>query len=326
MPLLITEKEVSELLTMSEAMDAVEGAFRAQASGDGTVNHARSRIFLPRGVFHHMAAAVPSRGVMGTKTYTSFAGDNRFYIQLFSSDTGELLAFIEADTLGKVRTGAATGVATKYLARADAQNASLLGAGWQAESQAEAVLTARPQIRGFQVYGRDFSRRERFCQKMTRQLGVRFTAMKSAEEAARGTEIIVTATTAKEPILMGEWLTPGDFVAAVGANRMTAREIDDEVIARADLVVVDDYAQAQSEGAELIFAHERRKLSWGRVTPLHAILGGRTPGRSTPEQITLFKSLGVALEDVAVAAVVYEKAKAQGRGQEILGGSKAASG
>jgi alanine dehydrogenase len=317
MPLLLTEKDVTQLLTMSEAMDAVEASFGALISGDGTVNQPRSRFFLPRGIFHHMAAAVPGQGVMGTKTYTSYGGENRFYVQLFSTDTGELLAIIEANCLGQIRTGAATGVAAKYMAREDVHIASLLGAGWQAEAQAEAVFLARPNLREFQVFSRDFTRRERFCQKMTRRLGIRFTPMASAEEAARGTQIIVTVTTAREPILSGAWLSPGDFVSAVGANRLTAREIDDEVISRADRVVVDDIAQAQGEAAELIFAYERRKLNWGRVKPLAEVVARQIPGRASEEEITLFKSLGVALEDVAVAAVVYEKARAQGIGREL---------
>lgn len=318
MALLLTEKDVTGLLTVGDAMDALEGAFKAQASGDGTVNQPRSRFVLPQGVFHHMAAALPSRGVVGTKTYTSFGHTTRFFVQLFSSETGELLAFIEADRLGQIRTGAATGVAAKYLARQDAQIASLLGTGWQAETQAEALLIARPNLREFQVYSREFTLRERFCQKMTRRLGVRFTPMASAEEAARGTQIIVTATTSKEPVLMGDWLSPGDFVTAMGANRITAREIDDEVVARANIVAVDDAAQAQTEAAELIFAHERRKLANGRVIPLCDVVSGRIPGRTSLDQITLFKSLGIALEDVAAAAMVYEKAKAAGIGREMF--------
>lgn len=317
MPLFLTESDVTNLLTMPEAMDAVEAAFHAQGEGDGAANRPRDRFFLPKGVLHHMAAALPGKGVMGTKTYTSFADGTRFYVMLFSTETGELLAMIEADRLGQIRTGAATGVAARHLARPDAKRASLFGTGWQAQSQAEAVMVARPHILEWQVYSRDSVRREEFCRKMTARLNVRFSPMESPEATARGTEIITTATTAREPILKGEWLSPGDFVAAVGSNRLTAREIDVATVARAGLVVVDDIAQAKAESGELVAAYEARKWNWASAHTLADVVGPRFVKPESGEGITLFKSLGVALEDIAVAAVVYEKARAQGMGQTM---------
>jgi ornithine cyclodeaminase/alanine dehydrogenase-like protein (mu-crystallin family) len=316
MPLYLTEKDVTGLLTMPEAMGAVEAAFRAQAAGDAS-NHARERFFLPRGVFHHMAAALPEKGVMGTKQYTSFPAGTRFWVLLFSSENGDLLSVMEADRLGQVRTGAATGVAARFMARQDAHTATLFGAGHQARTQAEAIVAARPGLRVVQVFSRDYARRERFCLEMTRKLNVRFVGLTSAEEAARGTDILVCATNAAEPVLKADWLSPGDFVAAVGANRLTAREIGEDVVERAERIAVDDLPQARTEAAELIFAHERRKLAWERVVPLADIVAGRVPGRTDATEVTLFKSLGVALEDVAVAHLVYEKARAQGVGREL---------
>jgi len=201
------------------------------------------------------------------------------------------------------------------MARQDAHYASLLGAGWQARTQAEAVLLACPHIREFHVFSRDYAPRERFCQQMTRTLNVRFTPMASAEEAARGTQIIICATTAREPILHADWLSPGDFIAAVGANRLTAREIEEDVVGRAAIIAIDDVVQARTEAAELIYAYERRKFSWDKARSLAAIVSGRELGRTSLEDITLFKSLGVAIEDMAVGALVYEKAKAQGVGR-----------
>jgi alanine dehydrogenase len=317
MPLLITERDVTDLLTMREAMDAVEASFAALGSGDGTVNEPRTRFFLPHGVLHRMAAAIPGQGVMGMKVYTSYAHGSRFWVMLFSSDSGDLLALIEGNRLGQVRTGAATGVAAKYMALEGLTRASLLGAGWQAETQAEALLIARPNIVEFQVYSRHYVPRERFCQKMTRRLSVRFTPMDSAEAAVRTTQAVICATSAPEPVLHADWLQPGDFIAAVGANRLTSREVEEAVVEKASVVAVDDLTQAKSEAAELLFAHERRKFSWESAIPLSDIVSGHRPGRKTPEDITLFKSLGVALEDIAVAAVVYKKATAAGRGQAI---------
>lgn len=316
MTLLLTEENVEDVITMPDTIHAVEEAFAAMATGGG-MNHPRERFFLPNGVMHHMAAALPAKGYMGTKTYSSFRIGTRFFVQLFSSETGELLAFIEADKLGQMRTGAATGVAAKYMALENADSATIFGTGWQAEAQAEAILAVRPSIRQVRVYSRDPFHRDEFCREMTRRTNIHFGACDSAEEAARETQIIICATTATEPFFKGEWLSPGDFIAAVGANRLTAQEVDGKTISLTDIIAVDDYSQAQSEAAELILAHERRHLAWERVLPLAAIVSGRASGRENPEQITLFKSLGVAIEDIAVAALVYEKAKAQGIGQEI---------
>lgn len=316
MPLFLTEEDILSVLTMSDAIAALETAFRAQAEAEA-VNQPRQRFFLPKGTLHHMAAVLPVMGVMGTKTYTSYPGGPRFYVQLFSSETGELLAFMEANRLGQIRTGAATGLAIKHMARTDTPIAALLGTGFQAETQAEALTATLPQLREIQVFGRNPVRRQEFCQRMTTQLGLRCSPMESPEATVRNAKVIITATSAHEPILKGAWLTPGDFVAAVGANRLSAREIDDEVFSRADVVAVDDLAQAQSEAAELLFAHERGKFVWKKAIPLAAVVVGRAKGRPERESITLFKSLGIALEDVAVAAVVYEKAKERGLGRAL---------
>ncbi|WP_309718382.1 ornithine cyclodeaminase family protein [Armatimonas sp.] len=316
MPLFLTEEDVLAVLTMPDAIAALETAFLAQAQADA-LNQPRQRIFLPSGVLHHMAAALPVLGVMGTKTYTSFADGTRFYVQLFSSETGELLAFLEANRLGQIRTGAATGLAIKYMARTDTPIAALFGTGFQAETQAEALVNMLPNLREVQIYSPNLLRRQDFCQRMTAQLGVRFTSMESPEATVRNAKVIVTATNAHEPFLRGAWLTPGDFLAAVGANRLSAREIDDEAVSRANVVAVDDLTQAQSEAAELLFAHERRKFLWKKAIPLSAVVVGRAKGRPHHDSITLFKSLGVALEDIAVAAMVYEKAKERGLGRPL---------
>ncbi len=341
MPLYLTEQEVVRLLTppdgeqatapMREVMDAIEAALKvwggaSEATGDEgakggeAYNLPRQRFFLNKGVFHHMAAALPADSaysdiaVVGTKTYTSFAPVSRFYVQLFSAQTGELLAYIEADKLGQTRTGAATGIAARFMARPDTQRVGLFGTGWQAESQAEAMLAARPAVREFLVYGRDLNRRENFCREMTARLGVRFSPQNGLEATARTTEAIVCATTAREPFLQAEWVGPGDFVSAVGANRLTAREVDEDVFAKAAVVVVDDKEQAKQEASELLFAVERRKLSWARVRTLAEVVSGRAPGRTRTDDICVFKSLGIAVEDVATAALLYRKALALGVG------------
>ncbi len=320
-PLLLFESDVSRFLTMPDAINAVEAAFIAQARGEAS-NHPRERFFMPSGVLHHMAAAWPGRlggGVMGTKTYTSFAAGTRFWVQLFSADTGDLLALIEADRLGRMRTGAATGVAARHLARKNAATAALLGTGGQARTQARALAAACPTLQRIVAFGRDEERRRAFCREMTDTLGgVPVLPANSVEEAVRDAQIVVCATTAREPILKGrEHLAPGTFVAAVGANRLTAREIDEEVVGRADVIVVDDVAQARAESAELVFAHERRTFAWEKARSLASVVAGHALGRTSDDEIILFKSLGVALEDVAVAAFVYEEARAANAGRNL---------
>jgi ornithine cyclodeaminase/alanine dehydrogenase-like protein (mu-crystallin family) len=220
-PLLLSEEDVARLLPMPDAINAVEAAFVAQARGDAS-NHPRERFFVPAGVLHHMAAAWSGRaggGVIGTKTYTSFANGTRFWVQLFSADTGDLLALIEADRLGQMRTGAATGVAARHLARKDAAAAALLGTGWQARTQASALAAACPTLQRICAFGRDEERRRTFCREMTDALGIPVIPARSVEDAVRNSQIIVCATTAREPILRGnDHLVPGMFVAAVGGT------------------------------------------------------------------------------------------------------------
>lgn len=316
MALFLSEEDVDQLLTMPLAMDSLEAAFRDQAEGEA-INQPRQRFFLTRSVLHHMAAVWPSAGVMGTKTYVEVRGEKRFYIQLFSTDTGHLLAYIEGNRLSQVRTGAATGVAARYMARQDSRTVGLYGTGLQARTQAEALLVARPGIRKFQVYGRDYRRRTAFCQEMTFTTGVHFEPMDSPEATARGAQIVVTATSAIEPILKGAWISTGAFVAAIGANAISEREIDEDVVDRAPRVVVDDIPQAEIEAGELIFAYEKGKFRWKKAVPLAAVVVGRVPGRTDDETVTLFKSLGVALEDIAVAKVVFELAASQGVGRKL---------
>ena len=292
-PLYITEADVIELLSMPEAITAVESAFLSLASG-GAANYSRQRFFLPNGVLHNMMAAWHDCDVMGTKTYTTFGGKTRFIVMLYSTTNGNLLAHIEADKLGQMRTGAATGVAAKHLAHPNLQCAALFGTGWQARSQVEALQTACPSLKTVHVFGRDAMRRETFCQEMMAAFPIEFVPMPDAESATRNAEAVLCATSATVPYLKSDWLTESTFVAAVGANRLTAREIEESVVRWADVVVVDDLEQAKHEAAELIFASERQNFFWNSALPLSQII--REQSKFNPNQKTLFKSLGIALE------------------------------
>ena len=303
-PLLIREAQVREALTMPRAIEALEAAFRDWAHGRAT-NQPRQRIQTPQGTLHLMGAAWHSRGYIGYKAYFSFPTGTRFHVALASAHTGEVLALIEADWLGRIRTGAASGLATKYLAREEATTVALLGAGAQAETQLQAIRTVRPIQRAF-VFSRTPDTRVAFAERMTVQLGIPVHPVESVEQAVAEADVICAITSAREPILQGALLKPGMHINAAGANSLARRELDTFAVGRCERIFVDDPAQARIEAAELVVPIELRKLSWERVYPLAHLVGGLLPPRQSPEEITLFKSLGIALEDVAAAAVVYE--------------------
>jgi alanine dehydrogenase len=314
MPLLLREEEVQALLSVGDAIEALERTFRAQAEGRA-VNLPRQRVRWPGGTLHVMAAGDLGSGYVGLKAYTAVGGQTRFVVLLFHAESGELLAIIEADRLGRLRTGAATGLATRYLARPDARVVGMIGAGRQAATQLMAVCAVRP-IAEARVYSPTPERRAAFAHRMRETLGIPVQAVERPEAAVEGADILITITSAREPVLRGAWLRPGVHLNAAGSNALLRRELDEEAIARADLIVIDSRAQGQIEAGDFLEPLERGRLQWERVYELRDVVAGRV-GRVHPEQITLFKSLGIALEDIAVAAVAYERARAQGVGERI---------
>ena len=332
MALVLREEDVRALLTMPETMRVLEGVFKRQGAGE-VRNQPRMRIALPegRGVMHTMPAYVPGQagdpsaegiGFVGLKSYTAVRGVARFVVLLSSAEDGRLLAIVEADLLGQMRTGAASGVATRVMAREDARIVALLGAGGQARTQALAMVAARP-IQTLLVYARDQRRREAFCEEMARETGVELRPVASAEEAVRAADIVVTATTAKDPVMRGEWLRPGAHVNAMGSNWGHRREVDTDTVLRSALIAVDDEQQAKIEAGDLLIPEQEGRFSMveaasdGRMVELGQILAGRVAGRPDAEAITLFKSLGIGAEDVATAAYLYQLARERGVGQEL---------
>lgn len=320
MALYLTEMDVVNLLPMDAALARVEESFLAQHRGDGT-NHSRRRIFLPKLSLHYMAAALPGDGFLGMKIYTTASQAWRFVVLLFDAASGELVAFMEADQLGRIRTGAASGVATKYLARRDATRVALIGAGRQAQTQLEAVARVR-KLSSLRVFSRDGAWRREFAREMSERLGLAVEPAASAEEAARGADIAITATTAREPVLLGDWLAPGAHVNAIGANMTDRRELDDTFFSRASLITVDSTEQACEEAGDLIRGLESAGRTWEDVLELHHVVAGAHAGRRSAEEITLFKSCGIALWDVAVAGFVYRRAVETGAGRPFEPGAE----
>ncbi len=315
MPLFLTEREVESILTMPDAIRVVEDAL-SEMGQTRAVNRPRQRVRVPNGILHVMAAGLPTRGYLGFKYYASFRDVTRFWFHLLDAKTGELLAVMQANRLGQQRTGAASAVATRYLARPDAAIVGIIGAGWQAQSQLEGVCAVRP-VRVIRCASRTAERRETFARQMSERLGVTVVGVDSAEMAVRGADIVITATSAREPVLRGEWLAPGVHVNAVGSNRAEAREVDYEAVSRCALVCVDSLEQAQREAGDLLAPIDGGLWSWDRVCELSAVVAGKIQGRANQNDVTLFKSLGIALEDVAVGAWVYENARKNRLGREI---------
>jgi len=316
MTLHISEQDVRQLLTMAAAIAAVEEVSRKQA--DATVIiHPRRRFELPeRGYFHYMAALDTAEGFVGMKQYTYVNGKLCFLVTLYSTSTGELLALIEADYMGQLRTGAASGVATKYLAKKLAKSAAIIGTGGQARTQLEAIHNVR-MLDNVYVYGRDAERRNKFCDQMADRLGVTCYPMPSSAEAAKSAEIICTATTSPHPVLHGENLAPGVHINAIGANHAHKQELDEAAIARANPIFVDSLAQSNQEAGDLIIPFAKHPQRWAEVHELADLVAGKVPGRSNDVQISLFKSNGIAAWDLAVAEKVYRAAREKGLGREL---------
>jgi len=316
MTLLLTEADVRKLLTMPVALNLIEESLRQQGNGE-LILHPRRRIKLPdNALLHYMAAADPVREYIGMKIYTVVKGVARFVVPLFRSTTGEMAALIEADALGQIRTGAASGIATKYLANATARTAGIIGTGYQARTQLEAVAAVRP-LKQVRAFGRDPERRANFCREMTERIGVTVEPADSGEDAVRGAKILITATSATKIVLEGEWLTPGMHINTMGANWPQKRELDTAAVGRADKIVVDSIEQAKMEAGDLIQAFGEDPSRWNAVQELSQIVAGKIPGRSAADQITLFKSNGIATWDLAAAVQVYELAVAQSIGKKI---------
>ena len=315
MALLLDEQRVTDLLTMEMAIVAVEEALKQHGLG-AAINNPRTRVRLPTGQLHMMGAALPTRGVIGYKAYTAFRGRARFHVMLYSSETGELLALLQADRLGQMRTGAASGVATKYMARADARRVGIFGTGWQARSQLEAVCAVR-QIQAVKAFGRDATRRQTFCADMSQQLGIPVEPADTPEAAVKGMDVVITATSAREPLFDGNWLEPGAHVNAIGSNALIRREVDEATVRRSALIVVDSKEQARFECGDLLGPLERGLLHWEQVRELGDVVAGYIPGRRQASDITLFESHGLALWDLAAGMAVYDAAKTKGIGREV---------
>jgi alanine dehydrogenase len=305
-PIYINENDVTEFLDMPSAVAALRDAFSARAREEANI------VPRTRWAFEDRRLNVMGGGIATQHRYALKAyGSSAFHVLLYSMRG--LLAIIEANVLGQIRTGAATGVATELMARPEGKRVALLGTGRQARAQALA-LSAVGMLSQLFVFARTRDKLEAFCAKLVHELAapVSVSALLSAEAAVANADIVVAATNSATPVVMNSWVRPGTHVVGMGANAANRREIDAEIILRASLVVTDDIPQAKLEAGEFIDLAKAGRLDWSTVKPLHEIIAGPHLARD-PAAITVFKSLGVGLEDVAVASVVYDRAIASGR-------------
>lgn len=301
--LYLTESHVRRLLPMGEAVRLTRAAFERLASGTA-LNHPRRRLIVPGGsVLHYMAAS--DGDYFGAKIYATHRRHGaHFSFLLYRSEDAMPLALMEANYLGQIRTGAATGVATDAMAPEDAGTVGLIGSGFQARAQLEAVAAVRP-LRSVKVWSRTPEKREAFAREYP---SLPVEAVATAEEAVRGAGIVITITNAKDPVFEDRWVSPGAHVNAAGSNQANRRELPPELIARAACIAVDSKEQGRMESGDLLLAMGESAWTDVRVVELAEIVAGRVNPRPGRDSVTVFKSNGLAVEDVVCAGYVYERA------------------
>lgn len=311
----LTEDDVTWLLDMETAIDCVEESFRQWSFGKAD-NQPRRRVNAGKVTLHTLPAAAEYLGYVGLKSYVSSRTGVRFQFTLFNAQTAQPVSLIEANLLGQIRTGAVSGVATKYMARPDASVVGCFGTGLQARSQLKAICCVR-RIERISVYGRDDTRRRAFADEIAEFCGVPTVAVHTPEEAAAEKDVVICATTSKVPVFDGHVLSEGTHVNAIGSNYLTKAEIDVTTIRRADHIICDSIDACQLEAGDFVPALEDGSLDWSRIHELADVVVDRETGRAHPEDITLFKSVGLGLEDLAVAVRIFERAREEGVGRPL---------
>ena len=312
-PLYLTESEVDSLVGIDDAISAVQGVGESMARGE-TVFNPRTRLRMKNGFLHLMPASLETEDLFGYKAYTSFKGAARFIVFLFSGGSGELLALIEGDKLGQLRTGAASAVATRILSRTNSSSLGIIGSGYQAESQLSGICAVR-KIKGVKIYSRNPDHASSFCERVARAVNVPLRAVSEPGEAA-SSDIVVTVTNSNSPVLNGAMLRSGAHVNAVGGNMLIRKELDESVVERAQTIVIDSREQGKVECGDFLGPVEKGKLHWENILEFSDLFNGRAI-RKDDDSVTLFKSQGIAPWDVAIAAVVYRRALEEKRGKRL---------
>ena len=314
----LNEKDVQQVLNMQILLETTEQSLVDRALHKA-VDIPRERIYAPEGIQHMLQAASNAIGYTGFKYYYTRPAGKSFYVHLISIETGKLTAIVEAVWLSMMRTGAASGVATRYLANEDASIVGQIGSGHQSIGQLEAVCAVR-KIKEARVYSRTRDKLEAYCKKMSDKLGVPVNPAPSAEAAVRGAHIVNVITKSATPTIKGEWLEPGVHINAAGSNALSRAEIDDATVKRCDLITVDSRGTARKECGDLISSFEKGVIQWDYLTEVGDIYAGKVQGRMSREQITLYESHGMGIQDLYGAAKALELAMARNIGTQLPAG------
>jgi ornithine cyclodeaminase len=297
------------------AVELVEEALRARAAGRA-VDVPRVRTRTPQGTLHVLQAASQDLNRIGFKAYYSSASGTRFHVHLYDLTKGPHEAMVEANYLGIMRTGAASGVATRYLGREDASVVAAIGAGRQAVGQLEAIC-AVCKIQEVRVWSRKAETSRKFIDELAPRLKVAMKPYESAAEAVRGAHIINVMTKASEPVLRGEWLEPGQHINAAGSNSLIRREIDLASVERCDYITVDSRGTARNECGDLLPAVEKGLVDWDTLTEIGEVIIGHAPRRRSANQITLYESHGMGIQDLYVAHKLVALSRERGIGIDL---------
>lgn len=319
MTLLLGPDDVFACTAMDAMIDAVEAGLRDEAVGEA-VFPPRQNLATPNGFFRVMPAVLGKRGVMGLKVFNgSVERGVRYLIAIYDASGGDLLALLDAAYLTAARTGATTGVATRYLARPESESVGVIGSGLEARTNLAAVCAVRP-IRRARVYSPTAGHRERFAHEQSAELGIEVEAAADPESAVRGADIVVVATntTGRGDLIAyrGAWMEPGQHVNSIGSTGGNLREIDPETFRRADRIGMDSIVQVEGESGDAIAAREARAYSEASLAELNDLVAAGRVARD-PDEITLFKSVGTAIQDVMAGYAVYREALRLGRGREL---------
>ena len=315
MALFLRNEDVDEVVSMDDMLAAIEDMQRHYGLGQAS-NLGRRKIIASTGLLSVMGGGLYYKGVFGVKTYTVISGNYSFHITLYDTASGQLMAFLQANRLGQLRTGANTGLAARYLARGDASVVGILGTGYQAPTQLEALCKSR-SVTKIKAFSRTPEKRARFAQDLSQRLAIEVVPAESSQQAVEGSDIVICITNSTEPVLDGGWLAPGALLISTGPTTWRAREADDSSLRRASRIVVDSLDQAPIEAGEMASAVDRGIIQWSQLIELRHIVAGTIPGRGSPDENIYAKLMGTGIADVAAAKLAYDLARERGVGMEM---------
>ena len=312
--LYIDEQTAASLINMDEALKLVEESFSSYSEGK-SFNMTRQRMRIRKGALHLLPGAVPYKGVIGFKAYTSFRAGLIFKVHLYDAENGSPLAIIDANEIGRLRTGAATGIATKYMAKKESSTVFIFGGGFQAEAQLEAVCKTT-KINKVYVTTRKIENAQNFAEKMSHSLGIEIIPTQNIEEDLPKADIIITITTSVKPLFEHTMLNPnGVHINGAGSNALIRAEVPEKTIEAAEVLAVDSKDVAAIECGDILPSLEKGRLHWNEIVELGEITAGFRKGRITENGITIFQSQGMGLQDIMCAEFIYRKAVAENLGK-----------